>query len=55
MKQRTRSMGFLKAIFEDGVDCILTPGKVITLLLLLVPDNPYAMQAFRQASRILPN
>lgn len=25
MKQRTRSMGFLKTIFDDGVDCILTP------------------------------
>jgi len=25
LKQRTRSMGFLKTIFEDGVDCILTP------------------------------
>lgn len=25
MKQRTRAMGFLKTIFEDGVDCILTP------------------------------
>ena len=28
MKQRTRAMGFLKTIFEDGVDCILTPGKL---------------------------
>ena len=26
--QRTRAMSFLKAIFEDGVDCILTPGEV---------------------------
>jgi len=30
MKQRTRAMGFLKAIFEEErVDCILTPGDVI--------------------------
>ena len=28
MKQKTRAMNFLKAIFEDGVDCILTPGKL---------------------------
>ena len=29
MKQRTRAMGFLKTIFEDGVDCILTPGEYV--------------------------
>lgn len=30
MKQRTRAMAFLKAIFEEErVDCILTPGDVI--------------------------
>ena len=30
MKQRTRAMGFLKAIFEEErVDCILTPGDVM--------------------------
>jgi len=30
MKQRTRAMAFLKAIFEEErVDCILTPGGVI--------------------------
>ena len=28
MKQRTRAMAFLKAIFEEErVDCILTPGE----------------------------
>lgn len=33
--QRTRAMSFLKAIFEDGVDCILTPG-----IGLKVPEIP---------------
>lgn len=27
-------MGFLKTIFEDGVDCILTPGNVVAHLLV---------------------
>ncbi|KAJ7363457.1 hypothetical protein OS493_009611 [Desmophyllum pertusum] len=36
MKQRTRSMAFMKAIFEeDGVDCILTPGLGVK-----VPEIP---------------
>lgn len=35
MKQRTRSMAFLKTIFDDGVDCILTPA-----LGLKVPEIP---------------
>lgn len=38
LKQRTRSMGFLKKIFdEDGVDCILTPG--LGMKVPRIPDD----------------
>lgn len=37
MKQKTRAMNFLKAIFEDGVDCILTPGLGIKVP--KIPDD----------------
>ena len=41
MKQRTRSMGFLKTIFDDGVDCILTPGKFITNVAVHILRNAW--------------
>ncbi|XP_015759129.1 PREDICTED: fatty acid amide hydrolase-like [Acropora digitifera] len=37
MKQKTRAMNFLKAIFEDGVDCILTPALGIKVP--KIPDD----------------
>ena len=47
MKQRTRAMGFLKTIFEDGVDCILTPGEYVDAGIARERSNAgYVINAF---------
>lgn len=47
MKQRTRAMGFLKTIFEDGVDCILTPGEYVDAGIARERSNArYVIKAF---------
>ena len=47
MKQRTRAMGFLKTIFEDGVDCILTPGEYVDARIARERSNArYVINAF---------